>query len=169
MASSFCLIRLTERQPQRNAYRELKNEVVPETNLHNILLRDLEGQGRELGKITFVRIGQKNSLSDISTKRLDENFNCILLYKVHDLVLLFRKKSAKLRWKHKQVWPEVITCRRLVSWEGYFLQQLGQQIVRRVLRIKIKSSIYQSCVAIIKQRKTSEAQYKILMWGKKMI
>lgn len=69
MASSFCLIRLTEREPQRNAYRELKNEVVPETNLHNILLRDLEGQGRELGKIAFVRTGQKNSLSDISTKK----------------------------------------------------------------------------------------------------
>lgn len=69
MASSFYLIRLTEIELQRNAYRELKNEVVPETNLQNILLRDLEGQGRELGKITFFRVGQKNSLSDVSTKK----------------------------------------------------------------------------------------------------
>lgn len=79
MASSFYLIRLTEIELQRNAYRELKNEVVPETNLQNILLRDLEGQGRELGKITFFRVGQKNSLSDVSTKKARWKFQLYIL------------------------------------------------------------------------------------------
>lgn len=57
--SSLYLIRLTEREPRRTAYRFINEEVAPEINF---LLSIFPEDWGEIGKITFVKVWQKNTL-----------------------------------------------------------------------------------------------------------